>query len=154
VEVLQQGGCSELISLDLRDNTLSPEAEALLVRVCAGGSGGCRLTNSQVCDGQQQRRGTLGYTHAAVAHHRLRVCQADLAKKRKQLDIATGPLPAPEPEGGASSSGGKAGCGRGRGRGRGAGAAAAGRSDAAAPGSPQQQQQQIWSDQSLQEFAK
>jgi hypothetical protein len=33
VDVLQQGGCSELISLDLRGNTLSPEAEALLVGV-------------------------------------------------------------------------------------------------------------------------
>lgn len=31
VEVLQQGGCSELISLDLRGNSLSPDAEALLV---------------------------------------------------------------------------------------------------------------------------
>lgn len=31
VDALQQGGCSELISLDLRGNTLSPEAEALLV---------------------------------------------------------------------------------------------------------------------------
>jgi hypothetical protein len=31
VDVLQQGGCSELISLDLRGNSLSPEAEALLV---------------------------------------------------------------------------------------------------------------------------
>lgn len=29
--MLQQGGCSELISLDLRGNTLSAEAEALLV---------------------------------------------------------------------------------------------------------------------------
>lgn len=34
VEVLQQGGCSELISLDLRGNTLSAEAEALLVGGC------------------------------------------------------------------------------------------------------------------------
>ena len=32
VDVLQQGGCSELISLDLRGNSLSPQAEALLVR--------------------------------------------------------------------------------------------------------------------------
>lgn len=34
VDVLQQGGCSELISLDLRGNSLSAQAEALLVSPC------------------------------------------------------------------------------------------------------------------------
>lgn len=33
VDVLQQGGCSELISLDLRGNMLSADAQALLVRL-------------------------------------------------------------------------------------------------------------------------
>jgi hypothetical protein len=34
VGVLQAGGCAELIALDLRGNSLSAEAEALLVRGC------------------------------------------------------------------------------------------------------------------------
>lgn len=33
MDVLQQGGCSELISLDLRGNTLSADAQSLLVRL-------------------------------------------------------------------------------------------------------------------------